>query len=189
MLDASRSASTSLWAIWRPSLVSSATAPSSTVNVLHRGSLSATESNTALCVVRAADHGHRAAVAHDPLDLVGRRRLVDGDRGAARRPDGVVEVGELDARGMNRQTREPGSMPRLMSPAASSHGRDELCGGHVDEPVRGPVRPPLREALPVVQQCSDDVVVRPSTAPGVVNSCMRSPHRSQRATTLPGDRA
>ncbi len=42
--------STSLWGIWCPSLVSSATAPASTVNTCFAcGSLSATESNTLRC--------------------------------------------------------------------------------------------------------------------------------------------
>ena len=43
------------------------------------------------------DHGPGRGVAQDPLDLLGRGGLVDGDRDRAREPDRVVEQGPLVA--------------------------------------------------------------------------------------------
>ena len=114
-------------------------------------------------VLRAADHGDGAAVADDPLDLVGGRGLVDGDRGAAGGPDGVVEVGELDA-GRHEQA-HPGAR---FDAEADQPGRqlpdlgDELGRRDVDEAVTGPVGQggSVWVVLAVGEERGDDVVVR-----------------------------
>ena len=84
-----------------------------------------------LQIIGCTDDRLGPRVADDPLDLIGRGRLVDGDGGAPGSPDGVVEHGELVARGGE----EAHSVP-LLEPKAHEAGCDPPDGlgklGHCD---------------------------------------------------------
>ena len=89
---------------------------------------------------RLDDEQLGAAVVDDPLHLLGRRRLVDGDGHTARGQDGVVGEQPLEPR-----SRHEGDSAARLEPAGDNALGDgaaafvELAGGHIDEVVAVPV--------------------------------------------------
>jgi hypothetical protein len=85
---------------------------------------------------RLEDDGHGAAVADDPLDLLGGGGLVDRDGRGPRSEDGVVELGPLAPRVAHQ--RDP--VPRLDADGDEAGGQladalPHLAGGDVHEAV------------------------------------------------------
>ncbi len=110
-----------------------------------------------LCVrARLGEHGAGTRVAEHPLDLLGRRCLVDRHRDGARRPDRVVDQRPLIARPRHQGDPVTRFYPGLDNPPGKRrHLIAERGSGHV-LPLAGAGQPPQHDGVRLPARAGED---------------------------------